>query len=211
MPAVPRWCRSWWSGVIIHRFTHGFAGREDFRFGHGWSLRPRLGEKVTAQQRTGRLIGQHATVPTVRHMRCVDPLPRLLSYQERLAIRQSSTFLVGLIVERCHHADMTSERDCLWCGRQKFVHGSRFVTFEMGTTDTPHSIPRDGILMWRTGIVRMNCPWAYPETLLFFRATFSLILVLFVEHSSMLLHLVFQVFEDCLAHKMANLLDHRVV
>ena len=77
-------------GVIVHRFTHRFAGREDFRFGDGSSFRPGLGEEVTAQQRAGRLIEQYAAVPAVGNMRRINPLPRFPTRRKRLAISQAS-------------------------------------------------------------------------------------------------------------------------
>ena len=85
--------------VVIHWLAHRFAGREDLRFGDGFGFRTRLREKITAQQRAGRLVKQYAAVPAVRHMRRINPLPCLLASRERLAISQTSALAVCMIVE----------------------------------------------------------------------------------------------------------------
>src|SRR5690606_7046156 len=99
---------------VVHGLPHRFAGREDFRFGDGWGDGTRLSEKIAAEQRAGRLVEQDTAIPPMRHMRRVNPLPCLLPRGKRLAISQTSPFPVGMIVERCHHADMAGEGSRLW-------------------------------------------------------------------------------------------------
>ena len=67
-----------------------------------------------------------------------------------------------MVVERCHHADVTGEWDGVGCSSQKVIHRTSFVPFEVRVADVTDVVERND-LRDRFGHERKPLPPARVE------------------------------------------------
>ena len=99
-----------------------------------------LGEEVTAEQRAGGLLVEHARVPAVGHVRCVDVTNPVRSQLDDLTVGERHRWTVAEVVVR-DHAPERAVRDLgVRRDREELVHRAALVGLEVTERDPPQAV-----------------------------------------------------------------------
>src|SRR5579863_8710886 len=90
---------------IIQLRAQRLAWSKDIRLRQRRRLGARLRKQVAAEQRARALLEQIAALPSVRHMRRIEPSHLMLSEQERVAVGHLARRTIGKIADRGQSRD----------------------------------------------------------------------------------------------------------
>ena len=95
---------------VIQMRAQRFAWPEDVALGKRRRLAAALGEQVTAEQRARALFHQISALPSMRHMRHIQPLDLMLAERERLSVGHLMRRPVGKVANRGHPRNTPAQR-----------------------------------------------------------------------------------------------------
>ena len=104
---------------------------------------PELGEQVAAEQGARRGVVQESAFPSVRQVRRIDPLHRMLPEREVLLIGKHPRRTVGQIPDGHHCGDLPAEGHGPRRGRKELIERSAFVGLDVRERDIPKRRHRD--------------------------------------------------------------------
>jgi hypothetical protein len=106
--------------VTEKRFC-GESGLDDVRLSQGRSV-TRLGEQITAEQRTGGFLEKYARFPVVRDVRGINVPNAPVAEIDDLAVGQLPRRSIAQVVERDHTTDRSMRHLGAWRNGEEFVH-----------------------------------------------------------------------------------------
>ena len=102
-----------------------------------------LGEQVTAQQRSRRLLVEDPGLPGVGHVGCGEVAEALPAEVEHVAVGEGPRRPVGEVVHRHHAAEGAEGHLGSGCGRQPLVQAAALVGLDVTEADPAQAIEGD--------------------------------------------------------------------
>src|SRR5689334_14957471 len=132
--------------IVVHCDPRGFTGLEDVILRDCRMYLSELREQIAAEQGARCDLVEEPALPSVRQMRCIDPLHRMLSERKALLISQCPRRAVGQIPNRHHCCDLAAERYSPWRDSKELIERSALVGLDVRERDIPKRRHRDDAL-----------------------------------------------------------------